>query len=54
VPDGVVCRRGGGAAADFTRSISLGRYRLHVCQPTPAAYCTSTASDVVKTVTIRR
>jgi hypothetical protein len=54
VPDGVVCRRGGGAAVDFTRSIPLGRYRLHVCQPTPAAYCSSRASHVARAVTIRR
>lgn len=54
VPDGVSCRRGGGAAVDFSRSIPLGRYRLYVCRPTPAAYCSSRASAVSKTVRIRR
>lgn len=53
VPDGVACRSGGGATVDFTRAIPLGRYRLHVCRPTPAAYCSRTASQVAKTVTIR-
>jgi hypothetical protein len=53
VPDGVACRSAG-ATVDFESSLPLGRYRLHVCRPTPAAYCSSTASQVAKTVTIRR
>lgn len=54
VPDGVSCRRSGGAAVDFSRSIPLGRYRLYACRPTPAAYCSSRASAVSKSVRIRR
>jgi hypothetical protein len=54
VPDGVSCRRGGGAAVDFTRSIPLGRYRLYACRLTPAAYCSSRASALSRPVRIRR
>jgi hypothetical protein len=54
VPDGVVCRSAGGSAVDFTRSIPLGRHRLYVCQPTPAAYCSTRATQLGKPVTIRR
>jgi hypothetical protein len=54
VPDGVSCRRAGGSAVDFTRSIPLGRYRLYVCRPTPAAYCSTLATQLGKAVTVRR
>ncbi len=54
VPDGVSCRGGGGAAVDFTLPIPLGRWRLYVCRPTPAAYCSARASRLGRAVTIRR
>jgi hypothetical protein len=53
VPDGVACRSAGGSAVDFSRAIPLGRYRLYVCRPTPAAYCSTRASRLSRAVTIR-
>jgi hypothetical protein len=54
VPDGVECRSGDGSAEQFTRSIPLGGYRLYVCRPTPAAYCSTQATRLSRAVTIRR
>jgi hypothetical protein len=54
VPDGIECRSGGASADEVSRPIPLGRYRLYVCRPTPAAYCATRATRLSKAVTIRR